>query len=149
MWPNPQKTADLVRFTEEILNGKLHFLLCAVYRRNQLKSQLVISQTQYKSEHFMDTTTDYHFHSVQTRNCCLKIKFIQLTSKTKTCNTDFKFGPRDFGTFFIDKCQQSSKDENLEESLFKQKRSLDISFRVTSDDYLSDGSIIYSCEGRH
>ena len=26
MWPNPQETANLVRFTEEILNGKLHFL---------------------------------------------------------------------------------------------------------------------------
>ena len=26
MCPNPQKTADLVTFTEEILNGKLHFL---------------------------------------------------------------------------------------------------------------------------
>ena len=26
MWPNPQKTADLVTFTEEILNGKLTFL---------------------------------------------------------------------------------------------------------------------------
>ena len=25
MWPNPQKTADLVTFTEEILNAKLHF----------------------------------------------------------------------------------------------------------------------------
>ena len=29
MWPNPQKTADLVTFTEDILNGKLHFL-CSV-----------------------------------------------------------------------------------------------------------------------
>ena len=29
MWPNPQKTADLVTFTEEILNWKLHFL-CSV-----------------------------------------------------------------------------------------------------------------------
>ena len=28
MLPNPQKTVDLVTFTEEILNGKLHF--CAV-----------------------------------------------------------------------------------------------------------------------
>ena len=29
MWPNPQKTADLVTFTEEILNGKfLFFVLC-------------------------------------------------------------------------------------------------------------------------
>ena len=26
MWPNPQKTADLVTYTEEILNGKLPFL---------------------------------------------------------------------------------------------------------------------------
>ena len=26
MWPNPQFPADLVAFTEEILNGKLHFL---------------------------------------------------------------------------------------------------------------------------
>ena len=25
MWPNPQKTADLATFTEEILNGKRHF----------------------------------------------------------------------------------------------------------------------------
>ena len=31
MWPNPQETADLVIFTEEILNGKLHF--CAVRSR--------------------------------------------------------------------------------------------------------------------
>ena len=26
MWPNPEFPADLVSFTEEILNGKLHFL---------------------------------------------------------------------------------------------------------------------------
>ena len=29
MWPNPQFPADLVTFTEEIMNGKLH-LLCSV-----------------------------------------------------------------------------------------------------------------------
>ena len=28
MWPNQQETADLVKFTEKILNGKLHFLCC-------------------------------------------------------------------------------------------------------------------------
>ena len=28
MWPDPQKTAELITFTEEILNGKLNF--CAV-----------------------------------------------------------------------------------------------------------------------
>ena len=26
MWPNSHETADLVTLTEEILNGKLHFL---------------------------------------------------------------------------------------------------------------------------
>ena len=26
MWPNPQENADLVTFTEEIVNGKLYFL---------------------------------------------------------------------------------------------------------------------------
>ena len=30
MWPNPKETADLVTFTEEILNGKLHFLCCEI-----------------------------------------------------------------------------------------------------------------------
>ena len=29
MWPNPQETADLVTFTEEIVDGKLHFLCSA------------------------------------------------------------------------------------------------------------------------
>ena len=29
MWPNPQLPVDLVTFTEENLNGKLHFL-CSV-----------------------------------------------------------------------------------------------------------------------
>ena len=36
MWRNPQETADLVTFTEEIQNGKLHFLrrvfIAIVYR---------------------------------------------------------------------------------------------------------------------
>ena len=31
MWPNPQEFADLVTFTEEMLNGKLHFLCSVVY----------------------------------------------------------------------------------------------------------------------
>ena len=32
MWPNPQETADLVIFTEEILNGKLHFLCSELFQ---------------------------------------------------------------------------------------------------------------------
>ena len=30
MWPNPQFPADLVTFTEEVLNGKLYFM-CSVF----------------------------------------------------------------------------------------------------------------------
>ena len=33
MWPNPEETADLVTFTKEIPNGKLHFLCSALSRK--------------------------------------------------------------------------------------------------------------------
>ena len=38
MWPNPLFPADLVTFTEEILNGKLHF--CAVMVQKDNKGRL-------------------------------------------------------------------------------------------------------------
>ena len=40
MGPNPQETADLVLFTEEILNGKLHFLCSAMLSSLDLKIKL-------------------------------------------------------------------------------------------------------------
>ena len=30
MWPNPQKSVDLVTFIEKILDGKLHFLCIVI-----------------------------------------------------------------------------------------------------------------------
>ena len=42
MWPNPEETADLVTFTEEILNGKLHFLCSVMIKNESLKSNEVI-----------------------------------------------------------------------------------------------------------
>ena len=36
MWPNPSIAADLVTFTEEILNGKLDFLCSAIYSVNSM-----------------------------------------------------------------------------------------------------------------
>ena len=36
MWLNAQFSADSVTFTEEILNGKLHFL-CSVSQRSSLE----------------------------------------------------------------------------------------------------------------
>ena len=35
MWPNPLETADLVTFTEEVLNGKLYFA-CSDFAKLQL-----------------------------------------------------------------------------------------------------------------
>ena len=37
MWPNPQETANLVTFTEEIFNGKLHFMCSDNYIEQWVK----------------------------------------------------------------------------------------------------------------
>ena len=37
MWPNPQEAVDLVTFTEEILNGKIHFL-CSICKKGVLRN---------------------------------------------------------------------------------------------------------------
>ena len=42
MWPNPQEAADLVTFTEEILNGKLQFL-CSVYSTDSNEKQWTLT----------------------------------------------------------------------------------------------------------
>ena len=48
MWPNPQETADLVTFTEEILNGKIHFLCSAWFSLEPLHfNPLVIESVKY------------------------------------------------------------------------------------------------------
>ena len=48
MWPNPLETADLITFTEEILNGKLQFLYSDRVLSTPLKFifQLAISALQ-------------------------------------------------------------------------------------------------------
>ena len=47
MWPNPQETADLVTFTEEILNGKLHFL-CSEVQENTHFSEFYLNSKLYE-----------------------------------------------------------------------------------------------------
>ena len=42
MRPNPQETADLVTFAEEICNGKLHFLGSVKLQQNFWSSRLVL-----------------------------------------------------------------------------------------------------------
>ena len=43
MWPNPQIPADLVTFTEEILNGKIDFLCSDSYYFSDLEKPLWFS----------------------------------------------------------------------------------------------------------
>ena len=40
MWPNPEFHADLVTFTEEILNGK-HDFLCSVLSKNAPEDNVI------------------------------------------------------------------------------------------------------------
>ena len=46
MWPNPQLPADLVTFSEEIFNGKLHFLCSdAINITKLMKNDIETEQT--------------------------------------------------------------------------------------------------------
>ena len=83
MWPNPQKTADLVIFTEEILNGNLHFLCSEI----ELMSLKDISQLTHVTSPFNDFTRKFEILSselvVSTNyNHALRERIIQLESKS-------------------------------------------------------------------
>ena len=52
MWPYPQFAVDLVTFTEEILNKKLHFL-CSVWRVQNVDRILIYYKTSgFLPDHF-------------------------------------------------------------------------------------------------
>ena len=60
MWPNPQKAADSVTFTEEILNGKLHFLCIEMgnglfFSRRKLKIA-ILSRLWHVNEYFLENS---------------------------------------------------------------------------------------------
>ena len=44
MWPNPQGTADLIIFTEEILNGKLFLCSVSMYEHDFICINTISSQ---------------------------------------------------------------------------------------------------------
>ena len=56
MWPNPQKIADLVTFTEEIFDGNIHFLYSIKLYLEALKlSKSTSMKTKYlKKKTFRD-----------------------------------------------------------------------------------------------
>ena len=51
MWPNPQETVDLVTFSEEIRNEKLHFLysVCMVFGVNIKQGKIIHCKHFYRS----------------------------------------------------------------------------------------------------
>ena len=53
MWLNPQETADLVTFTEEILSGKYHFL-CSEEKAQLIRKANIFSVTQPKQIFTLD-----------------------------------------------------------------------------------------------
>ena len=55
MWPNPLETADLVKFTEEVPNGKLHFL-SSDFSIKQLTLDRYIQSIQLFEKQFEKTT---------------------------------------------------------------------------------------------
>ena len=64
MWPNPQETADLVTFTEDIINEKLHFLwsvfLFGLYRAKLSKTKSS-GNIRKKSEFYLMSKEDESF----------------------------------------------------------------------------------------
>ena len=49
MWSNPQETADLVTFTEEILNGNFYFLCCVRCKWTLKMSYLLMTEKSFES----------------------------------------------------------------------------------------------------
>ena len=50
MWPNPQETADLVTFTEDILNGKSSFL-CSVTSAQKVRRHRIFRPWVAEKQH--------------------------------------------------------------------------------------------------
>ena len=53
MWPNPQKIADLVTFTEEIFDGNIHFLYSIKLYLEELQ---LSKRTSMKTKHLKKKT---------------------------------------------------------------------------------------------
>ena len=52
MWPNPQETSDLVKFTEEILNGKLDFFSNCLKNTEKYRNKGTVEWNRIAQIHF-------------------------------------------------------------------------------------------------
>ena len=60
MWPNPQETADLVIFTEEILTEKLHFFVQWSLNPSKKKNNISKKVTLWTYEYHERTLSEAH-----------------------------------------------------------------------------------------
>ena len=86
MWPNQQDTADLVTFTEEILNGKLHFLCTDIVNQSidlqsDLKELILIFLNLEKSFWLFSQILSFHFP--EKLKCAEKMYVVLINSPTK------------------------------------------------------------------
>ena len=84
MWPNSQFPMDLVTFTDEILNGKLHFLCCAWNGSFSNQSEnfynILIS---YLGLISWNTLSQLKYNSVEKQMNIQKALFFSFLKKTK------------------------------------------------------------------
>ena len=80
MWPNPQKTADLVTFTEEILTGKLHFSgQCFVVYEKGLPNGIISSFSQIVPRFLFSilNSRKLYFSEAVAQSCSVKKVFFE------------------------------------------------------------------------
>ena len=76
MWPNPQETADLVVFTEEILNGKLQFLC---YGARDISVNTGCLRYSIQTSEQIENAQSLH------KKCLICLRYLKL-SKKKLCH---------------------------------------------------------------
>ena len=78
MWPNPLETADLVTFTEEILNGKFIILQCTVAHKELEDKVIEVLSTidvHLSKNYFQDS------HQLEESQNSLKETIVRLVSR--------------------------------------------------------------------
>ena len=92
MWSNPQFPANLVTFTEEILNGKLHFLcsVCTIFKAWSAICTSVVCEfisEQYRSSQPECSVRKVLLESPQSsqKNTCARVSFL-IKLQVSACN---------------------------------------------------------------
>ena len=91
MWPNPQFPADLVRFIEEILNGKIHFFMqCKneIFEPDPTKMRILLFLLM-KTYLGLSDHDDRFFNNIVSKNEANTFSFsILLEERISNCDSD-------------------------------------------------------------